>query len=98
MDENLLNKIIESRNFLNAFAYLNGRILGSVLDLNLYTNKIKVKDSTKYYLSLQKKYFNFDVDKSITFPSSFEHIIDGYEAGYYSYMWSLVYAKDVFLN
>ena len=96
MDENLLNKIIESRNFLNAFAYLNGRILGSVLDLNLYTNKIKVKDSTKYYLSLQKKYFNFDVDKSITFPSSFEHIIDGYEAGYYSYMWSLVYAKDVF--
>ena len=36
-----------------------------------------------------------NVDANI-FPAGFNHLVGGYDAGYYSYMWALVYAKDFY--
>jgi len=44
---------------------------------------------------LQKKYTPFDYVEGTRFHTSFGHLV-GYSAMYYTYMWSLVIAKDLF--
>ena len=44
---------------------------------------------------LQEKYTPFQFVTGTLLPESFGHL-DGYSAIYYTYMWSLVIAKDMF--
>jgi hypothetical protein len=43
-----------------------------------------------------KEILNIDTLENTNEIASFGHLIDGYDAGYYGYQWSLVYAKDLF--
>ncbi len=43
-----------------------------------------------------RKTFNIYLPNSIDFGASFGHLMGGYSAGYYSYLWSQVYAKDMY--
>ncbi|MEA4910773.1 Oligopeptidase A [bioreactor metagenome] len=94
LDEKTLNKIIEGKNFMNGYANLRQLVLGK-FDLDLHSGKIKATDSAKYYITLSKKYFNSNLPKDAIFPAGFGHLM-GYDAGYYSYMWALVYAYDFY--
>lgn len=42
-----------------------------------------------------KKYFGYNLPKDAIFPAGFGHLV-GYDAGYYSYLWALVYADDFY--
>jgi thimet oligopeptidase len=44
---------------------------------------------------LQEQYSLFPWVEGTCMPTSFGHL-DGYNSGYYTYMWSLVIAKDMF--
>lgn len=94
LDKETIKKIIEGKNFLSSYSYLKQNIQ-SLFDLDLHSNKIKPTDSAKYYNSLLKKYFDFDLPKDSIFPAGFGHLRE-YDAGYYSYMWALVYAQDFY--
>lgn len=94
LDKTIIKKIIESRNFLNSYHYLRQNIL-SLLDLDLHSNKIKSSESAKHFISLMKRYMNFDLPKDNIFPAGFGHMMN-YAAGYYSYMWAQVYADDFY--
>ncbi len=52
-------------------------------------------DANKLYKSLIKKYTGLVLPKTSIFPAGFGHL-DGYDAGYYGYMWSNVFAADMF--
>ena len=70
------------------------QILMGKLDLDLHMGK--VKDVTAAYRSLVKMYTEIDLpEKDTLFPAGFGHLV-GYDAGYYSYLWALVYAQDAF--
>ena len=52
-------------------------------------------DTTKLMAELQDRYTPFKYVEGTYFHESFGHL-DGYSAIYYTYMWSLVIAKDLF--
>jgi thimet oligopeptidase len=93
MDEAMVDRIIKGKTFQNAYFYTRQLIQGK-LDLDLHTGK--VKDVCEAYRKMNKKYFNLDLpQKETLFPAGFGHLV-GYDAGYYSYLWALVYACDAF--
>ncbi len=54
-----------------------------------------VDDITATVRGLQERYDAFDYIPETHFHASFGHL-EGYTSGYYTYMWSLVIAKDLF--
>jgi thimet oligopeptidase len=67
----------------------------AALSLELYRRDPKGLDATALVRELQGKYTPFPYVEGTYFHLSFGHL-DGYSAIYYTYMWSLVIAKDLF--
>ncbi|HZH02164.1 MAG TPA: M3 family metallopeptidase [Myxococcaceae bacterium] len=66
----------------------------AALSLNVYTRDPKVLDATVLVRELMPRYTPFDYVEGTYFHLSFGHL-NGYSAIYYTYMWSLVIAKDL---
>ena len=49
-----------------------------------------------YYDNLKKKISLVPSIKDTHAYAGFEHLVGGYDAGYYGYIWSEVYAKDLY--
>jgi thimet oligopeptidase len=67
----------------------------AMLSLSLYNRNPKGLDTTKMSKELQNEYSMYKFVDGTAFQCSFGHL-DGYSAIYYTYMWSLVIAKDLF--
>jgi thimet oligopeptidase len=63
--------------------------------LDYHNRDPKGLDTTKLSAQLQEKYTPFKYVPDTHFQTAFGHL-DGYSAVYYTYMWSLVIAKDMF--
>ena len=63
--------------------------------LGLHNRDPKGLDTTSFVGELQGRYTPFAYVPGTFFHASFGHL-DGYSAVYYTYMWSLVIAKDMF--
>lgn len=93
LPKDLRSKILAAKHFQNAY-FFTRQILQGKLDLDLHTGK--VKNASEAYRTMYKKYFGLDLPvKETLFPAGFGHLV-GYDAGYYSYLWALVYAQDAF--
>ncbi len=67
----------------------------AALSLNIYTQDPTTLDFDQLTQSLQKQYAPFAYVPNTHFYTSFGHLY-GYSAIYYTYMWSLVIAADMF--
>jgi len=67
----------------------------AAVSLGYYNDDPKNLDTTALMMELQRKYSPFDYVDGTHFQCSFGHL-DQYSAIYYTYMWSLVIAKDLF--
>ena len=93
MPGEMLDRVIKGKFFQNAYFFMRQLVMGK-LDLDLHTGK--VKDARAAYRKMNKLYFNIELpEKETLFPAGFGHLV-GYDAGYYSYLWALVYACDAF--
>lgn len=63
-------------------------------DMEIHTND--KPDVTNVYARLQKEMTGFEPLAGTHFPATFGHMMGGYSAGYYGYLWSKVYAEDMF--
>ena len=90
----LIKKLIDTKNMDSGLVYLR-QIFFSILDLKYHTAKGKA-DTTKLYGKLMKKISLIPMSPGTHPAASFGHLMGGYEAGYYSYLWSELIAADLF--
>jgi thimet oligopeptidase len=67
----------------------------AALSLHLHDREAEGLDSTAVVAESMEKYWTFAYVKDTYQQASFGHL-NGYSAVYYTYMWSLVIAKDLF--
>jgi len=93
----LMNKIVESRNFLSGYLQVRQLKFGYI-DMAWHTLKEMPKDGTvAFEHSVLDKYEVLPVIEGTATCPSFTHIFSGgYSSGYYSYKWAEVLEADAF--
>ena len=62
----------------------------------MYYHTNPVEDTTSKWYEVFNEVTGLNIPPDTTPEASFDHIMGGYEAGYYGYQWSKVFAEDVF--
>ncbi len=94
LPDELIEKMIAAKNFGAGGTYLRQNFFASY-DMALHTAD-KTPDTTKEYIRLTKKIRGLPLTKNTYPQAAFGHIMGGYDAGYYGYLWSEVIAEDFF--
>ncbi|MDP2651622.1 MAG: M3 family metallopeptidase [bacterium] len=93
MPKDLIKRIIDARLFGEAWGVRSQLVLTS-LDLIVHTKG--TENPVALYAELDKKLMGIAPPKQQLWVAGFGHIAHGYDAGYYSYLWSKIYAEDMF--
>ena len=72
-----------------------GQVFLGMLDLAYHTDEDGIVDTTAVRDEVYRRTRSFDPIEGSVSQASFGHLV-GYQAGYYGYLWSLVYASDMF--
>lgn len=64
-------------------------------DLAIHMSK-NVKDVNKVYERVYRQTLGIEPLKDTQWMAGFGHMMGGYDSGYYGYIWSEVYAQDMF--
>ena len=92
--EKLLEGMLDAR-YLGSGMKTERQIYYGMTDMTYHTKPDGVVDTTKVALELADECEMYDAVEGTYFQASFGHLM-GYQAGYYGYLWSLVYAQDMF--
>lgn len=92
LNKTQIKNILDSRKFLEPM-FVARQLAQTRMDLDIHTGKIK--SYNKHFQKLSKEISGVVPVKESLFPAGFGHMA-GYDSLYYSYLWALVYAEDVF--
>ena len=94
--ENLIDRMLAARNLQSGNNLLQ-QIFYGMLDLTLYDgfNTEGVLSTTDIVMHLQNSITHYPYFDGTHQEASFDHLLD-YSASYYGYLWSKVYAQDMF--
>ena len=94
LPKELLDKMLAARNADVGLINLRQLLFGMV-DM-AYHGKNPPSDTTKLYGRVSKDVSMIPMTEGTHPEASFGHLMGGYDAGYYGYLWSKVYAQDMF--
>lgn len=94
LPKELLDKMLAARNADVGLINLRQLLFGTV-DM-AYHGKNPPADTTKLYARVMKDVSLIPMTEGTHPEASFGHLMGGYDAGYYGYLWSKVYAQDMF--
>jgi len=94
IDDEIIYKINIQRKLLQGYHYTR-QVLLATMDMHFHSNKYDGNSFT-IVRDFTKELIGFDIQDNTNDIASFGHLMHGYDAGYYGYMWSLAYAKDLF--
>jgi len=72
------------------------RLAQTEFDLIIHTTENTSLNTTELYNKKFKELVGIPLVEGNNYPSSFGHLMAGYDAAYYSYIWSEVYAFDCY--
>ena len=90
----MVDKMQRARGFGQG-THIRNQMFYAALSLNYYSSEPEKLDLNETLIRLQQAYSPFDYIHDTHFYANFGHLY-GYSARYYTYMWSLVIAADLF--
>jgi thimet oligopeptidase len=90
----ILKQLLAAKDFNQGYFYTRQLFLG-LFDMTIHTAKGPV-DTAKVHDSLYSQILGIKPLVGGRFAAGFGHMMGGYDAGYYGYLWSEVYAQDMF--
>jgi Zn-dependent oligopeptidase len=95
----MVDKLNLYRKQLQGYHY-SRQLLFGLFDMKVHSKEFieSGETATNLFNSMQKEILGLDFIPNTSEVASFGHLMGGYDAGYYGYAWSLVYAKDLFSN
>ncbi len=94
MPQDMRDKLIMTRDLGQGITY-SSRLAQSQMDLYFHTVKGPV-DVTTVSNEIREEFSGITPITGNHYPATFGHLMSGYDAGYYSYIWSEVYALECF--
>lgn len=94
LPEDMIRKLIAARNMDSGLFYLRQLMFG-ILDIDYHTAKGPI-NTTELYGKLMKEVCLRPMSEGVHPQASFGHLMGGYEAGYYGYLWARVISVDLF--
>jgi thimet oligopeptidase len=89
----LRDRVIASENFGKGYSF-SSQLLNSLQDM-IYHSTDGPVDTVRIYEELHLELRGIPAIEGTQHPASFSHLMGGYDAGYYSYLWSKVYAMNI---
>lgn len=93
LPSDLLERMLKAK-LLDVGALTLRQVFYSLIDMYYHTKP--VEDTTNLWLKVFTEITGMKLPPDTYPDAAFEHLMGGYEAGYYGYQWSKVYAEDVF--
>lgn len=95
IDDELIDSLIKSKHVNGGLFNLRQLHFG-LFDMTLHSNNSKI-DITKFWNESRQEIALVSNGDSVTKGfNSFGHIMGGYQAGYFGYLWSQVFAADIY--
>lgn len=94
MPSALAKKLGAARNYDSAVRYTR-QISLAMFDLRLHSSGNAV-DPDGLERRVRREVMGYPVEPSEHFAAAFVHLMGGYDGGYYGYLWSQVFAEDMF--
>ncbi|KAI9497607.1 hypothetical protein BDB00DRAFT_925716 [Zychaea mexicana] len=97
ISDEIIDRIIKAKNVIAALLNLRQLFFG-IFDMEIHTSEDENVDTTKVYNELREKISLVKAPEGSCGQASFGHLMGGYDAGYYGYMWSKVFSSDMFFT
>jgi thimet oligopeptidase len=94
LPDSLIQRIVDLKH-LSDGVYWGRQVFFAAYDMTLHTRPVPLNPTTMY-IDMMPEFTPFRIPAGTVPESGFSHIMAGYEAGVYSYLWAKVYAQDMF--
>ncbi|KAI9229256.1 MAG: hypothetical protein DHS80DRAFT_22524 [Piptocephalis tieghemiana] len=95
--EDWVDRLIKAKNMNTGLFNLRQLFFG-LFDMTVHTAETEKVDTTAIWSELREQITLFPTVPGSFPAASFGHIMGGYDAGYYGYLWSEVFSADMFFS
>ncbi|KAI9298800.1 hypothetical protein K502DRAFT_310976 [Neoconidiobolus thromboides FSU 785] len=95
LEDTMIDNLILSKNLTPAL-FWSRQLVFAFYDMYLHTGDAKSINTTEFMKQLRYKILKSKTQPNTFSNATFNHIMGGYDAGYYGYLWALVYSADIY--